>query len=123
MKVFRNYHCDFGHNWEVYVDENTPETETDCRCTEGHEAITCSTEIPADLVQLTICPAMRIIGLAPLQQVVLERMFRVFISDREGNLLRTSKEVYTFRNAVNMIERFTNKTAADACAYWDHINP
>jgi hypothetical protein len=123
MKVYRSYWCDFGHTWEVYVDEDALETEADVICPQGHEAVTCKTEIPADLVRLTILPAARIIGEGNLQRLYGERKFHVSISDREGVLLRTSKSTYTFRDAVNTIERFTNKTAAEACAYWDHIHP
>ena len=121
MKIYRTYACDFGHEWEVYVEETAPEPESDCFCPQGHEAVTLSIEVPADLVRMTIFPAARIH--ASSNRLFGERKFHVSIADREGVLLRESKNTYSFRDAVNMIERFTNKTSADACAYWDHINP
>ncbi len=90
MKVYRSCWCDFWHTWEVYVDEDAPETEADVTCPHGHEAVACTTEVPANLVRLTILPAARIIGEGNLQRLYGERKFHMSISDREGVLLRTS---------------------------------
>jgi hypothetical protein len=122
MKVIREYTCDHGHRWKIDADESKPELPQDGICPDGHEAVTCQTLVPVDHVQLTIRSAA-ILTDRVTNRIELTGFYLLSISDRDGKTLRTSENHYKFRDVVALAERFTNRTAAEACVYWDHIKP
>ena len=122
MDVYRTYRCDFGHKWSVRRSKTQGERPEDTRCPEGHEAITCQVEEPADEVQILIQPAARIVD--PVKrQVVEQNKFRLVLLDRTGAELRRSSETYSWDEVIKMSALFRGKTAEHATKWWDRRFP
>ena len=90
MFVHRRYTCDFGHQWIVRRLGGEAEQTGDAICPEGHEAVTCQLEVPADEVQVLLRPAARVSDQIT-GQLMLEGRYWLVSLDRYGEELRCSK--------------------------------
>jgi hypothetical protein len=122
MQVFRVYRCDFGHEWVIHKGESVPEDERDVVCPEGHEAVTCHAEYPADEVQVLIRPAARIVD--PVrQQRVLDGRYWLVLLDRSGAEIESSLDHYSWDDVVSLARLFRGKPAEDARRWWARKKP
>src|SRR5688572_26726715 len=108
MRVHRLYHCDFGHHWTVVSQQGTPEKAEDRFCLEGHEAVTCNEQLPADRVQLLLRPAARIVDRVRGTIWYGERYY-VALFDRADRELRTSEKQYTWEEAIALAAVFKDR--------------
>lgn len=59
MKIRFSYECDSGHRWFKERDEEALEPLEDTYCPDGHEAVICRKERPANIVSVCIRPLER----------------------------------------------------------------
>jgi hypothetical protein len=83
MRVFRHYHCDYGHQWTVQRQHTEDEQASDLICTEGDPAITGRVELPVDDVQILISPAARVVDQLRRQRI-LEGRYYLSLLDKNG---------------------------------------
>jgi hypothetical protein len=121
MRVFRSYHCDYGHQWTVQRQHTEDEQASDLICPEGHPAITGRVELPVDDVQILISPAARIVDQLKRQRI-LDRRYYLSLLDKSGKELCASKEHYDWDAVVKLSAFFTNKTIEQALAWWAKRN-
>jgi hypothetical protein len=117
MRVYREYRCDHGHEWTVTSREGAPELAQHTQCPEGHEAVTCSEQQPADEVQIVLRPAARIVDRVTGQTQHQGRYF-VALLDRADQELCVSTEHYTWEEAVMLANLFKGKDASRAMDWW-----
>lgn len=117
MRVYRCYRCDFGHHWEVEREKDEPERADDTRCSEGHEAVTCNEEEPADEVQIVLRPAARIVDKVKGQRG-LEGRYWLVLLNRSGEEIRKSSHHYSWDEAVNLGKLFRGKDVSKALEWW-----
>jgi len=122
MLVYRRYQCDLGHEWVVQRKQGQPEEPGDVECPEGHEAITCNEEEPADVVQILIRPAARIVDKIK-NQIALEGRYWVVLLDRSGLELCSSMEHYSWEEAVALATLFRGKDTERAMQWWRRKSP
>jgi hypothetical protein len=122
MEVLRRYRCDHGHEWRVVVHEGDPEFPEHTRCPEGHEAVTCVEERPADEVQILIRPAARIVD-SVTGQLADDGKYRFILLDRDGGTVEQSSNLYTWEEAVALGRLFRGKTVERAREWWGKRRP
>lgn len=122
MRVYRRYRCDQGHEWTVTTREGEPEAAQDIRCTEGHEAVTCNEEQPADEVQIVLRPAARIVDRVTGKTRDAGRYF-VALLDRADQELCVSNEHYTWDEATKLAGLFKGKDESRALDWWTRKAP
>lgn len=113
--------CDFGHQWILFVDEQTPEKETDAlcpECPEHYKAVMLKKDLVADDVQITIRPASRI-GDRVKQQVVLRGKYYIIISDISNTWEKVSEKVYSWNETMEIIKIFDKRSVDWAIKYWN----
>jgi len=114
------YQCDYGHSWVRRRAAGTPEPAADVFCPHGHEAVTCSEEVPADRVWMLFEPAARVRSHSTDNtRIKNDGMFYLVLLDHEMNELRRSTKIYGWQTAIKLMYRFSNKTKADAIKWWD----
>lgn len=117
MRVYRRYHCDFGHEWTVVTRTDAPEAAADVVCPHGHEAVTCNEALPADEVQVLLRPAARIVDRVT-GLVRHEGRYYVVLLDRGDQELCVSNEHYPWDDAIKLAAQFRGKDAQRALAWW-----
>lgn len=117
MRVYRSYRCEFGHHWELERKKGEPERVEDTCCPEGHEAVTCQEDEPADEVQVLLRPAARIVDKAK-GQISLERRYWVVLLNRSDEELCRSAKDYSWNEAVALGNLFGGKDEARAMQWW-----
>jgi hypothetical protein len=122
MRIFRVYRCDFGHQWTVMCQQGDPEEAEDTCCPEGHEAVTCNEELPADEVQVLLRPAARIVDRVT-EKVWLTGRYFLVLFDRTDRELCVSKEHYTWDQAIKLAGLFKGKPESRALAWWKRKAP
>lgn len=122
MRVYRVYHCDFGHQWTVTSQQGEPEKVEDTCCSEGHEAVTCNEELPADEVQILLRPAARIVD-SVTGQVWLSARYFVVLLDRADQEICVSMEHYSWDESIKLAELFKGKDKARALEWWRRRSP
>ena len=118
MRVYRTYRCDFGHRWGVAGQTDVPESARDAVCADGHEAVTCQEEFPADEIQVLLRPAARVVDRVTGQVRDGGKYFLVLL-DHADQELRTSRERYTWDEVVQLALRFRGKDRKRALDAWD----
>jgi hypothetical protein len=122
MRVYRRYRCDHGHEWTVTTREGEPESAQDVQCPEGHEAVTCNEEQPADEVQIVLRPATRIVDRVTGKTWDAGRYF-VALLDRADQELCVSSEHYTWEEATKLAGLFKGKDESRALDWWKRKAP
>ncbi|RMG95521.1 MAG: hypothetical protein D6705_13455 [Deltaproteobacteria bacterium] len=120
--MYRRYHCDYGHEWTVATHEGEPEFAQDVQCPEGHEAVTCNEEVPADEVQIVLRPAARIVDRVT-GQVWYAGRYYVVLLDRADQELCASRKHYTWEEATKLAEMFKGKDESRALDLWRRKAP
>ena len=118
MKSHFRYRCDFGHQWTISRDPLAPEDPKNPLCPEGHEAVTCQAEEPADEVQIFLQPAARIVDRVRGQKIDAGH-YRLIVADLSGRELRVSVNTYKTSEVQNLIGQFLGKSATAATQWWD----
>jgi hypothetical protein len=121
MRVFRRYHCDYGHQWTVQRLHTEDEQASDLICSEGHPAITDRVELPVDDVQILISPAARVVDQLKRQRI-LDGQYYLSLLDKNGKELCASKEHYDWDAVVKLSAFFTDKAIEQALAWWAKRN-
>ena len=121
MRVFREYRCDFGHRWTVTGQQGTPEKPEDAICPEGHAAVTCSEQPPADRVQILIRPAARVVDKVSTRIWYSDRYYLLLI-DRADCELRVSAQHYTWDEALELAVIFKDAEEQHALELWTQHN-
>jgi hypothetical protein len=121
-RVYRNYRCDHGHDWEVERDSDEPEHDEDAQCAFGHEAVTRTDQIPVDEIQVLIRPAARIVD-SITGQVGLEGRYWVVLLDPSDGELRRSSRHYVWEEAVQLARVVRGKDERSAVEWWDEKDP
>ena len=121
MRVFRHYHCDYGHQWTVQRQHTEDEQASDLICPEGHPAITDRVELPVDDVQILISPAARVVDQLKRQRI-LDGRYYLSLLDKNGKELCASKEHYDWDAVVKLSAFFTDKAIEQALAWWAKRN-
>ena len=75
------------------------------QCSEGHEAVTCTKQLPIDQVQVIIKPAGRIADRVT-KQPMFERQVWVIVSDIQGSWEYQSRKNYSWREAEQILRLF-----------------
>ncbi len=122
MRVYRRYRCDFGHQWIVQRKQGEAESPEDVNCPEGHEAVTCNEEEPADEVQIVLRPAARVVDRAK-GQLGLEGRYWLVLLDRAGAELCSSTAHYSWEQAIRLAELFRGKSPDRALQWWNRRSP
>lgn len=122
MEVDRLYQCDYGHHWVVQKQKGDAELPEDIICPEGHEAVTCREDEPADEVQLLIRPAAKIVDRVTGQRAH-ERKYRVLLLDRTGAEICRSNNMYSWEDAITVGSLFREKSVEQAVKWWARRNP
>lgn len=122
MRVYRRYRCDHGHEWTVTRRQGAPEEVADTRCPEGHEAVTCNEELPADEVQVLFRPAARIVDLVT-GKVWHSGQYYVVLLDRADQELCMSRAHYTWDEAARIASLFRGKDKSRALDWWKRKAP
>jgi len=122
MRVFRNYHCDNGHQWAVERQESEHEQPADSICPEGHPAITCRVEFPVEEFQILISPAARIVDQARGQRI-LDGRYYLSLLDRSGAEVRASRQHYDWDAVVKLASFFKAKSVEQALIWRARRNP
>ena len=122
MRVYRRYRCDYGHEWTLIRQKGEPEMEGETRCPEGHEAITCNEEPPADEVQILLRPASRIVDNVTGQIWGSGRYYLVLF-DRSDTELCVSMEHYSWDEVVELASLFKSKSVTRALEWWKRKSP
>jgi hypothetical protein len=117
MRIFRHYHCDYGHQWTVQRQHKEDEQPSDLICPEGHPAITGRVELPADDVQILISPAARVVDQLKRQRI-LDGRYYLSLLDQNGKELCSSKEHYDWNAVMKLAAFFTDKAIEQALAWW-----
>jgi hypothetical protein len=121
MRVFRQYMCDFGHQWTIERREGEEVPPSDEVCPEGHEAITCTVKVPVDHVQILISPAAT--GLANgLDLRNPHGRYYLSLFDREGRELCATKQHFNWDAVTKLATFFRDKTPEHALAWWAKRN-
>jgi hypothetical protein len=122
MRVYREYHCDFGHQWTVLSRQGEPEREQDTFCPEGHEAVTCNEQLPADEVQILLRPASRVVDSVTGKVRHSERYYLVLF-DRADREMCVSKADYSWDEVVKLAALFHGKDESRALVWWKRRAP
>jgi hypothetical protein len=122
MRVYRRYRCDFGHEWTLPRQDDEPERKEDTYCPEGHEAVTCKEEQPADEVQVLLRPAARIVDRVK-GQVALSGRYWLLLLDRFDKTLCVSSRDYSWDEAVRLAGLFKGKDHVQAMEWWSRESP
>lgn len=122
MRVYRRYHCDHGHDWTVTTREGEPESAQDVHCPEGHEAVTCNEEQPADEVQFVLRPATRIVDRVTGRTWDAGRYF-VALLDRADRELCVSREHYSWAEATKLAGMIKGQDESRALEWWKRKAP
>ena len=117
MRAYRRYRCDHGHEWTVITEEQTEEAASETVCPEGHEAVTCNEELPADEVQVLVRPAARIVDRVTGAVAASGRYYLVLL-DRNDRELCASSEHFSWQEAVKLAGLFRGKDANRALEWW-----
>jgi hypothetical protein len=112
MKVYVQLHCDYGHSWEDFVDENA---EVPKVCPKGHEAVTYKKMPPIDQVQVTIRPAGRLAD-SVKEQYIYENKVQIIVSDIQETWKYHSQSLYSWREAEEILRKFEKRSLAQAKA-------
>ena len=102
MKVYWQLVCDYGHAWGGFFEE---EADISMQCSEGHEAVTCSKQLPVDQVQIKITPAGRIADTIT-KKPTFERQVWIVVSDIQGSWEYQSQKIYSWREAEQIVRLF-----------------
>lgn len=117
MRAYRRYRCDKGHEWTVLTEQDKAEVASEVVCAEGHEAVTCNEELPADEVQLLIRPAARIVDRVT-GAVSNSGRYYLALFDSSDRELCSSSEHFTWDEAVKLAWFFKGKNASRALEWW-----
>jgi hypothetical protein len=122
MRIYRRYHCDYGHTWEVSSKADQPRGERENYCRDGHEAVTCEEHVPADEVQVLLRPAARVVDRVKGTVHNSDRYFLVLL-DRSDEPLRVSAEHYGWDEALKLALLFRGKDTVRALQWWKRRFP
>ena len=111
------YQCDLGHEWTVSARQGALERVEDTFCAEGHEAVTCREEPPADRVQLLLRPAARIIDSVTGRVRFADRYVVVLLSRDDAELCSSEKQ-YAWDDAVALAALFKECDERQAVELW-----
>lgn len=89
---------------------------------EGHEAVTCNEELPADEVQVLLRPAARIVDRVTGALTYAGR-YCVVLLDREDRELCASTQHYSWDEAVALAGHFKGKDTTRAIERWRQQAP
>ena len=117
MKEYRHYMCDSGHQWILYKDGNDPALDSDCHCTEGHQAVTMMRSPALNDVQITFRPAGRIVD-SVTGQVYGKGKYYIVITNMDGNQEEISKKIYSWEEAFKAAKIFDNQSFEMALKMW-----
>lgn len=117
MRVYRRYRCDHGHEWTVATQQDKVEGAADVVCPEGHEAVTCNEEFPADEVQVLLRPAARVVDRVTGMVSGSGRYFLILLDHADRELCASSKD-FSWDDAVKLAGLFKGKDAARALELW-----
>jgi len=122
MKIYKRYRCDKGHEWTVYVHRDDNEQPEDAQCPDGHIAVTCNEEEPADEVQVLLRSAARIVDSTKGQVWLSGRYFLVLL-DNQAQELGVSRENYSWEDVVKLAALFKGKSKDLAMDWWARKSP
>lgn len=122
MREYRRYRCDEGHEWTLCRDSNEAERKPDGLCPQGHEAVTCSKELPADEVQVVLRPAARIVD-AARGQVWHAGTYWLVLLDRADVELCVSRERYSWDDVIRLAGLFRGSSRERALLLWQRRRP
>ncbi len=117
MRLYRRYRCDHGHEWTVVSQEGTREDADQVVCPNGHEAVTCNEELPADEVQIVVRPASRVADRVTGAVLHAERYYLVLL-DRADRELCASRQHLSWDEAIQLSALFRGKSASTALDWW-----
>jgi hypothetical protein len=118
MRVYRRYRCEHGHEWTVTTKQDIPEGTPQTYCPEGHKAITCNEELPADEVQVLLRPAARIVD-PVIGKLWLTGRYYLVLLDRADQELCVSREHYTWDELIRLASQFRGKSETVAMDWWN----
>jgi hypothetical protein len=104
MKVFWEYMCDEGHQWEIFRDEDADELPPLSVCPFGHEAVTLKKCRPAKRWQTVLQPADRIVD-DVIGQVAFERLFYVCLVSYDGEETARTTVRIEWLEAIKVADR------------------
>lgn len=118
MKIWWESRCDSNHRWSTYGDESPEPPETAVTCPiDGSDAVTISSQRPADRVAVTISSAARIVD-AVTKSVGHDGEYVVEISSFDrAQTLRSSKTM-SWDDAVAKAGLFRAVSWSDALTRW-----
>ncbi len=124
MKIYCFYQCDFGHAWTVFQEESTIEQSQYAICTFGHVAITLQKCFPVDQVKFILQPTGYIADKRK-NQLVDDNKYKIIISDLDDAEIRASEKVYTWRDAIFLLEKFHTlaHTTKATWVLWEQLKP
>jgi hypothetical protein len=117
MRVYRRYRCDHGHEWIVATHSEKAEVEGDLFCPAGHDAVTCSEEMPADEVQVLIRPAARIVDRVTGNVALAGRYYLVLLDQGDSEICASSNDL-SWDDAVKLATLFKGKDTPRALEWW-----
>ncbi len=122
MRIYKRYRCDHGHEWTVQTEQVAADDISETYCPMGHIAITCNIETPADVIQVLIRPAARIVDHATGLQWGAGRYFLILLdnADRE---IGVSNSHYSWDEVMKLASLFNGKDSKAAAEWWKRKKP
>lgn len=110
--------CDFGEEWKIVKDSKPLLTSEDMVCVKGHEAITVEFFPFVDDVVITFIPA-GVISNEVKNTISGRGLYYIKISKMDDTVERISAKAYSWKEAVEIAQRFDKRTFDEALKFWD----